>query len=74
MTNIHTQMPNRIAEPNCQIAELSNRIRFAKLNCQNELPNCQIEFVLQNELPNRIAEPNCQTELPICQIEFVLPN
>jgi hypothetical protein len=65
------ELPNRIAE-------LSNRIRFAKLNCQTELPNCQIEFVLPNwnakmncqtELSNWIAEPNCQTELPICQIE-----
>jgi hypothetical protein len=71
-----TELPN-------WIAELSNWICFAKLdcqtelsnwiaepNCQTELPNCQIEFVL----PNWIAEPNYQTELLNCQIEFILPN
>jgi hypothetical protein len=51
------ELPNRIAE-------LSNRIRFAKLNCQTELPN-QTELTnCRTELPYRIAQPNCWTELP----------
>jgi hypothetical protein len=53
MTDIHTQMPNRIAEPNCQIVKLNSF-------CQIDLTN---QIAVQNELPNRIAKPNCQIEI-----------
>jgi hypothetical protein len=64
MTDIHTQMPNRIAEPNCQIVKLNSF-------CQIDLTN---RIAMQNELPNRIAKSKYLIELPNRQIEFVLPN
>jgi hypothetical protein len=68
MTDIHTQMPNRLPETKCRnnwIAGSHHQIDLLKQNTETtELPNLIAKVNCQTELPNRSAKPNCQTELP----------